>query len=126
MIGKVYVDTFEGANLLTKEFIDRSIWIAPMPAGYANRLSESVGSLFQDKHECGFITDIRMGQGRAVPGRSKANHFCVIEYAHENSVPRSLKLASRKLASFSGNAVRIYKAGTKTAVNFPSQRRRGF
>lgn len=28
-----YVDDFENVNLLTKEFIDRSIWVAPMPKG---------------------------------------------------------------------------------------------
>ena len=32
MTGQVYVDDFEGVNLLSKEFIDRSIWIAPMPS----------------------------------------------------------------------------------------------
>jgi len=31
MTGQVYVDDFEGVNLLAKEYIDRSIWIAPMP-----------------------------------------------------------------------------------------------
>lgn len=31
LAGKVYVDEFEGVSLLKKEFIDRSIWIAPMP-----------------------------------------------------------------------------------------------
>ena len=29
--GQVYVDDFEGVSLLSKEFVDRSIWIAPMP-----------------------------------------------------------------------------------------------
>lgn len=31
MTGQIYVDDFEGVNLLAKEYIDRSIWIAPMP-----------------------------------------------------------------------------------------------
>ena len=67
---------------------------------------------------------MRFGAGRAVPGRSKSNVYCIVEYAHENSVPRSLKVASKKLAKFNGQAVRVYKAGTKTAVNMPSQKKR--
>ena len=65
-----------------------------------------------------------MGKGRIVPGRTRDNIYCIVEYAHENSVPRSLKLASKKLAKFNGQPVRIYKAGTKTAVNMPSQQRK--
>ena len=71
------------------------------------------------------VVDVRIGKGRAVQGRSKDNVYCIVEYAHENSVPRSLKLASKKQAKFSNQPVRIYKAGTKTAVNMPSQRRKG-
>ena len=95
-----------------------------MPAGYAKNFKESIASLFQTRNKCGLVVDVRMGKGRTVPGRNKANHYCVIEYAHENSIPRSLKLASKKQAQFGGQQVRIYKAGTKTAVNFPSQKRR--
>jgi len=125
LAGQVYVDDFEGVNLLAKAFIDRSIWIAPMPEAYLRLRKEEIAHFFQERHECGFVVDVRMGKGRNVPGRTRKNVFCVVEYAHENSVPRSLKLASKKLAKFGGQPVRIYKAGTKTAVNFPSQRRRG-
>jgi len=125
LTGKVYVDDFEGVNLLEKEQIDRSIWIAPMPASMFNRKLQ-IEHFFQQKHSCGFVVDVRIGKGRAVPGRSRENIYCVVEYAHENSVPRSLKLASKKLAKFENQQVRIYKAGTKTAVSMPSQRRRGF
>lgn len=124
MTGQVYVDVFEGVNLLGKETIDRSIWIAPMPSSTLKQ-EVSTAQFFQERYNCGFVIDVRMGKGRAVPGRSRENIFCIVEYAHENSVPRSLKLASKKLAKFGGQPVRIYKAGTKTAVNMPSQRRRG-
>ena len=77
-----------------------------------------------ERHDCGLVVDVRFGQGRPVPGRTKTNAYCVVEYAHENSVPRSLKLASKKLAKFNGQPVRIYKAGTKTAVNMPSQKKK--
>ena len=93
-----------------------------MPSGVS---ADHVSSFFEKSHECGFVVDVRLGKGRSVDGRSKSNQYCVVEYAHENSVPRSLKLASKKLAKFNGQSVRIYKAGTKTAVNFPSQKRRG-
>lgn len=125
MTGQIYVDDFEGVNLLAKEFIDRSIWIAPMPS---NTLTQQANTahFFQERYNCGFVLDVRMGKGKQVPGRTRENIYCIVEYAHENSVPRSLKLASKKLAKFNGQPVRIYKAGTKTAVNMPSQRRRGF
>jgi len=100
MTGKVYVDAFEGINLLAKEFIDKSIWVAPMPAAYARNMTDGISTFFSELHKCGFVIDVRMGQGRTVPNRTKPNHFCVVEYAHEHSVPRSLKLASKKLAQF--------------------------
>lgn len=126
LVGQVYVDDFEGINLLSKEFSDRSIWIAPMPKSYLAASSRSaIAHFFQESHECGFVIDVRLGHGGAVKGRTKENVYCIVEYAHENSIPRSLKVASKKLARFGGQPVRIYKAGTKTAVNMPSQRRRG-
>ena len=33
LLGKVYVDEFEVCELLPKERVDRSIWVAPMPKG---------------------------------------------------------------------------------------------
>ena len=117
--GQVYVDDFEGVSLLSKACVDRSIWIAPMPENMLpNR--PGIAKFFQEQYNCGFVVDVRMGKGRAVPGRTRSNVFCIVEYAHENSVPRSLKVASKKLAKFGGQMVRIYKAGTKTAVNFPN------
>jgi len=59
-----------------------------------------------------------------VTGRTKTNIYAVVEFAHENSVPRSLKLASKKLVNFMSCQGRVYKTGTKTAVIIPSQRRR--
>lgn len=118
---QVFVDAFKGVNLLTKEYIDRSIWISPMPQ---NENMYNVVKFFEQRYECGVIVDIRMGSGRQVKGRTRENTYCVIEYADEKSVPRSLKVASKKKAIFCGNSVRIYKAGTKTAINMPSQRRR--
>lgn len=123
LTGQVYVDDFEGVNLLAKEYIDRSIWVAPMPESMMHLRQEVVNYFFSGIHECGFVVDVRMGKSRPVAGRSQSNYFCIVEYAHENSVPRSLKLASKKLAKFQGRPVRIYKAGTKTVVNFPSQKR---
>lgn len=83
-----------------------------------------IGNFFQKQYDCGLVVDVRFRQGKTVPGRSKPNCYAVIEYAHENSVPRSLKLASKKLAQFKCQPVRVYKAGTKTAVIVPAQRRK--
>jgi len=71
-----------------------------MPSSMTKLERDTVAHFFQEQHECGFVVDVRMGSGRAVPGRTRGNHYCVVEYAHANSVPRSLKLASKKLAKF--------------------------
>lgn len=47
LTGKVYVDDFEGVNLLAKEYIDRSIWIAPMPAAVIDK-KETIARFFQE------------------------------------------------------------------------------
>jgi hypothetical protein len=121
--GKIYVDEFEVCELLPKERVDRAIWIAPMPKSMIKQ-ENVIGTFFQTQYDCGLIADVRVRVGKKVPGRTKENCYTFVEYVHENSVPRSLKLASKKLARFSGVPVRIYKAGTKTAVVMPSQKRR--
>ena len=93
LTSQIYVDDFEGVNLLSKEFSDRSVWVAPMPFSMVN-MKNNISSFFSVSNKCGFVIDVRLAKGRAVPGRTKDNVFCIIEYAHENSVPRSLKLAS--------------------------------
>lgn len=94
-----------------------------MPIGMKGQ-ENHIGNFFQKEYECGLVVDVRLRQGKTVPGRSKQNCYAVIEYAHENSVPRSLKLASKKLAMFQHQPVRVYKAGTKTAVIVPAQKRK--
>ena len=123
LLGKIYVDEFEVCELLPKERIDRSIWIAPMPKNMITN-ENSVANFFQKQYDCGLVVDVRLRVGKKVPGRSRENCYAVVEYAHENSVPRSLKLASKKKARFAGVPVRVYKAGTKTAVIMPQQKRR--
>ena len=120
---KVYVDDFENVDLLQKELLDRTIFMAPMPTNYLNQESQ-INRFFSQRFECGLVTDVRMRVGKLLPGRSKNNCFVIVEYAHENSVPRSLKLASKKVACFSGVSQRIYKAGTRTVVFKPSQKKR--
>merc|ERR1711877_96478 len=73
--GTVYVDDFENVNLLTKEFIDRSIWVSPMPANMLGQ-EKAISAFFSEQYECGFIVDVRMGKGRSVPGRIRENVYC--------------------------------------------------
>lgn len=73
--------------------------------------------------EAGLVSDIRVKAGKPVPGRKNQNFYAIVEFANENSIPRSLKIASKKQARFGGVAGRIFKAGTRTAVIKPSQRR---
>jgi len=120
---KVFVDDFEGVKNLQKEKLDRSIWVSPMPANYVNH-EMTTADFFSDIHECGLVTDVRIRSGKQAPGRSNANFYAIVEFAHENSVPRSLKLASKKLVNFNGQKGRIYKTGTRTAIIMPNQRRK--
>ena len=94
IVGKIYVDEFEVCELLPKERLDKSIWISPVPKGML-RQENAIGNFFQKSYDCGLVIDVRLRVGRTVPGRTRENCFAIIEYAHENSIPRSLKLASK-------------------------------
>jgi hypothetical protein len=59
---------------------------------------------------------VRISLGRKAPGRPANNVYAVVEFADENSVARSLKLASQQKAYFGGIKVRIFKSGTQTAI----------
>jgi len=85
---------------------------------------EKLQRFFQTQFECGLIADIRVKKGPKIPGKTKENYYAIIEYAHQNSVPRSLRVASKKNSTLDGNRFRIYKAGTRTIVFYrPSKRR---
>lgn len=117
---QIFVDDFRIVDLLQKEKFEKSIWISPIVNG------ESVLNIKNTmyKNDIGFITDIRMSQGSTVPNRPNENRYCTIEFLDANSLNRSLQLASKKKAVFSGTKVRIYRSGTQTAVIQPSQKRR--
>jgi len=102
------VDDFRAVDYLVKEKLDRSIWISPIVA------SQSIYNIKEVLHsnECGFITDVRISIGRKAPGRPQSNIYAVVEFADENSIARSLKLASIQKAYFGGIKVRIFKSGT--------------
>jgi len=120
---KVYVDDFEKVSNIGKERLDHSIWISPLNASYINE-DHSIANSFMETLTCGLVKDVRIRTGKAVPGRPSANIYAVVEFYHENSIPRCLKAASKRLVSFGGVRNRIYKAGTRTAIILPSQKRR--
>jgi len=57
---------------------------------------EKLIKFFQKDFECGLIKDIRVRKGIKIPGKPKENIYAVIEYASSNSIPRSLRVASKK------------------------------
>jgi len=119
----VYVDDFEHVSNLNKNTLDRSIWCSPVPSLYINQ-EITTGMFFMETHNCGLVADVRIRSGKAVPGRTNENYYAIVEFAHENSVPRCLKVASKKLAVFGSLRSRIYKTGTRTAIILPRQKRR--
>lgn len=118
----IFVDEFVFVSHLNKESLETSIWVSPM-APHMTMTPDSIGNTFMNK-EAGLVTDIRIRKGKPVPGRRSANCYAVVEFAHENSIPRSLKIASKKQARFGGQQCRIYKAGTRTVVVKPTQRKK--
>ncbi len=68
---------------------------------------------------------MRIRRGQKIPGKPRENIYAIIEYVHQNSIPRSLRVASKKKSIILGNKVRIYKAGTRTMVFVRPQKRRG-
>jgi hypothetical protein len=116
------VDDFRAVDYLVKEKLDRSIWISPiMPQQTIANIKEVLNNACND---VGYIVDVRISKGRKAPGRPQNNIYAVVEFANENSVARSLKVASAGRAFFSGIKVRIFRSGTQTAILQPQQMRR--
>merc|ERR1712127_597573 len=100
--------------------MERSIWISPVTEASS---VYSIKKVLSSDNECGFVTDIRVSHGRKAPGRPMDNQYAVVEFLDQNSVARSLKLASVQKAYFGGIKVRIFKSGTQTAILQPQQKR---
>jgi hypothetical protein len=59
---------------------------------------------------------VRVRKGAKIPGKPRDNMYAIIEYTHPNSIPRSLRVASKKKSELDGVRFRVYKAGTRTMV----------
>lgn len=105
----IYVDSCDKIKYLDQDLLDRSIWISPINANFT---PASLKTFFQDTHDCGLVKDVRVYFGKSKPGKPNENRYAMIEFAHVNSVPRSLRIASKKLSVLFGTKFRIYKAGT--------------
>lgn len=106
---KIYVDCLEKMKFLDQSLLDRSIWISPINASFT---VQSIKVFFQDTYGCGLVKDVRIYQGAKVFGKPAENRYAVIEFAHENSVARALRVASKQQSTLFGHRFRIYKAGT--------------
>ena len=113
---RLYIDVFEKIQYLNQDRLDRSIWISPMIPAQAASITEQIWKFFQQDFECGLIQDVRIRKGQKIPGKPRENCYAIIEYAHVNCLPRSLRVASKKKSSLQGNKFRIYKAGTRNMV----------
>lgn len=125
----IYVDCLDKMKFLTQEKLDRSIWISPITASFT---IQNITQFFQDTHKCGLIKEVRIYHGNSINGKPSENRYAMIEFAHENSVPRSLRVASKQLSTLNGTRFRIYKAGTAnmsstapSAAKNPVTRHRG-
>ena len=121
---KIYVDAFEKLQYLSQDRLDRSIWISPLKSQQVQGGTEQIWKFFQHDFECGLISDVRIRRSQKIPGKPQDNIYAIIEYNHVNSLPRSLRVASKKKSVIAGNKFRIYKAGTRTMVFVRPQKRR--
>lgn len=121
---QIYIDSFEKLQYLSQERLDRSIWISPVLPNQVQTGTEVIWKFFQHDFECGLIQDIRIRKGQKIPGKPRENCYAIVEYYHQNSLPRSLRVASKKKSIIGGNKFRIYKAGTRTMVFVRPQKRR--
>ena len=126
---QIYIDCLDKMKFLDQNRLDRSIWISPITASFTPL---NIKNFFQDTHECGLVRDVRIYQGAEVSGKPSSNMYAFIEFEHENSVARSLRIASKKNSNLFGQKFRIYKAGTAlntstkpSAAKVPAQRHRG-
>ena len=111
----IFVDQFEKIQFQSPHIIDRSIWISALTQNQLQN-PERIWKFFQKDYECGLIRNVTVKQGTKIPGKPAANIYAIIEYAHVNSIARSLKVASKKQSIIDGNRFRIYKCGTRTVV----------
>lgn len=82
----LFVDDFRSVDYLQKDKLEKSIWISPIED------TQTIDGVRDGliNGEVGFITDIRISQGRTAPGRPKSNHYATVEFADANSINRSL------------------------------------
>eukprot|EP01022_Parablepharisma_sp_SALTPOND_P003502 TRINITY_DN1141_c0_g1_i1.p1 TRINITY_DN1141_c0_g1~~TRINITY_DN1141_c0_g1_i1.p1 ORF type:complete len:1379 (+),score=244.39 TRINITY_DN1141_c0_g1_i1:5896-10032(+) len=121
----LHVDVFEKVKYLDHEKLERSIWISPIWASDPE-IANKIRYFFEEQHKVGVVVDVRLRTGPKMAGKPKANIYAVVEFAHVNSVPRALRVASKKMAIIQGNRIRIYKAGTRTrAIIKPPKVKRG-
>jgi len=120
---KIFVDGFHKLPFLTQSRLDQSIWISPLLL--ANCINpEKVWKFFEHDVRCGLVKSVRVRKGHNIPGKPKDNIYAVVEFEHPNSVPRSLRVASKKKAVIDGVRIRIYKAGTKTMMFIKPKKKR--
>lgn len=110
----IYVDCLDKLKFLDQVKLDKSIWISPINASFT---PNNITTFFQDTHKCGLVKEVRIYKGNDIPGKPQSNYYAIVEFEHENSVPRSLRVASKQQSMLNGCRFRIYKAGTANMVS---------
>ena len=109
----LYIDACQKIYSLDEEKdqarLDKSIWISPISPSFTQL---NITTFFQDTHEVGLVKSVKIYHASRIEGKTDANSYAFIEFEHENSVARSLRIASKKQSMLCGKRFRIYKAGT--------------
>ena len=108
----IFIDVLDKIQYLDQKRIDRSIWIAPIDESFTKL---NITKFFQDTHNCGLITDVRICHSEGKPGKGETS-YAFIEYQSEVSVVRSLRIAWKK-PEINSQQFRIFRAGTALNVN---------
>ncbi|CAI2362392.1 unnamed protein product [Moneuplotes crassus] len=126
---KIFVDAFDKVKYLAQDKLVKSIWISPINALFTE---QSITKFFQEDQECGLVKEVRMFKGSEKEGKQQENIYAFVEFEHENSVARSLRVASKKKSFLHGTRFKIFKAGTQQhsstapkAAKIPEKRNTG-
>jgi hypothetical protein len=105
----LYVDSFEKIMHLNEDRMKRTLWFGPIQDSYATTFRHRILDLLQ-QNQTGMVKSIRVKRGKKIRGKTNTNSvYMFVEYEHEDSVNKAIRLIGKGRMSFSRKA---YLCGT--------------
>ena len=113
---KAFIDLFDKFKYITEERLARSVWLFPV-VDHTKQVQ-----LLKDQG-CGIILSSRVRKGKVWPNRRKSeNKFLFVEFGHEKSAVKALKIVGNKQNICQGIHFKIFRAGSSTYVYCKSRK----